>query len=154
MADRNNPKPLPIGILCIASFYMLGALVLITLLFVNSSQASETVAAAHGLAASPGPGFALMIAGLAFLLAYGLISLSRWGFWLAVAYSLYLCLISLFQDGPTFAWTGRAELQIPFGNFIWSAVVLIYLFMVRRRFFRPANPGSQLPPVKPIDFTT
>lgn len=139
--ERNMSRALPVGIILIASFYVLGAVVLIIMLFVNSVQASETIAVAHGLAPSTGPGFALMIAGVAFLLAYGLISLSRWGFWLAIAYSLYLCLVSLFNDGLIFAWTGRPELQIPFGNFLWSAAVLIYLFLVRKRFSRPVLQG-------------
>ena len=39
------------------------------------------------------------------------------------------------MGGLNFLWTGQVEMQIYFGNFLWSVLVVIYLFLVRRRFF-------------------
>jgi hypothetical protein len=75
------------------------------------------------------------VAALALVLAYSLARLSRWGFFLAIAYSLYLAGVSLIMGGLNFLWTGRPEMQIYFGDFLWSVLVVIYLFLVRRRFF-------------------
>jgi hypothetical protein len=126
---------LPIGILLIASFYVFGAFVLIINIFTNPVGVRETVARAHGFSSIIGVESALVVAVLALILAYGLIHLSRWGFILTFVYSLYLCAVSLVMGGLSFAWIGQPETQVYFGNLLWSALVIIYLLIVRRRFF-------------------
>jgi hypothetical protein len=39
------------------------------------------------------------------------------------------------MGGLNFLWTGQAEIQKSFGNLLWSVLVVIYLVLVRRRFF-------------------
>ena len=128
-------KRIPIGVLLIASFYVFGAFVLLIDIFTNPVGVRETIARAHGLSPIIGTEFVLVVAGLALVLAYGLICLSRWGFYLAIAYPLYLCLVSLVMGGLSFAWTGRPETQIYFGDFLYSTLVVIYLVIIRQRFF-------------------
>jgi hypothetical protein len=77
----------------------------------------------------------VFIAVLALVLAYGLVSLSRWGFFLTIVYSLYIAGVSLVMGGLNFLWTGQVDKLIFFGNFLWSALVLIYFFLMQRRFF-------------------
>jgi hypothetical protein len=137
-------KHLPLGIWLIASFYVFGALVILIALFIDGSNVREVIAAAHGLSPVIGAEFVLAIAALALILAYGLVSLSRWGFFLAIAYSVFLCANSLVQGGLSFAWTGQPQLQVAFGNLLWSAAVLIYLLVVRQRFFAPASAEPSL----------
>ncbi len=130
-------KHLPVGIWLIAAFYIFGALVLVIALFTNNSNVREVIAAAHGLSPNIGAEFVVAVAVLALVLAYGLVSLSRWGFFLAISYSLFLCVISLMSGGLSFAWTGQRALQIQFGNLLWSIAVLAYLLLVHRRFLSP-----------------
>lgn len=132
---KNSLKNVPVGILLIASFDVFGAFILLIGVFNNPIYVRETIARAHGLLPNIGVEVVLAVAALALILAYGLIRLSRWGFLLTVAYSLYICLINLFIGGPTFIWTLRPEKQISFGNFPFSALVIIYLFILRRQFF-------------------
>jgi len=130
-----NFKNVPAGVLFIAAFYILGALVLLVTVFTNPTGVSQDIAMAHGLSPIMGVEILVAVAALALVLAYGLICLSRWGFFLAIAYSLYLVGISLFMGGLSFLWTGQAEKQRYFGNILWSLLVLIYLLIVRSRFF-------------------
>ncbi len=133
----NIGKHLPLGLWLIVSFYVFGALVLVVSLFTNGSNVRQVIAAAHGLSPSADTGFVWAVAALALVLAYGLVSLSRWGFLLALGYSFLLCFVSLARGGLTFAWTGQPELQTYFGNLVWSGIVLIYLLSIRNRFLHP-----------------
>ncbi len=135
MPKKNAIKSLPLGVLFIAAFYVFGAAVLLMALLTNNSNVSEVVASAHGWSPNIGREYVLAIAALALILAYGSISLSRWGFVLAIAYPAFLCVISLMSGGLSFAWTAQPELQVHFGNLIWSGTVLVYLLTVRKRFF-------------------
>lgn len=129
-------RNIPIGILFIASFYVFGAFILLVSVYINPLGVRETIARAHGLSPIIGVEFVLVIAVLALTLAYGLIRLSPWGFYLAIVYSLYLCGVSLTMGGLRFAWAGQPDAQIYFGNFLWSALVVAYLIISRRDFFQ------------------
>jgi hypothetical protein len=131
---KNSLKNVPIGILLIASFYVFGAFILMIGVFNNPTGVRETVARAHGLLPSIGTEIALAVAALALLLAYGLIRVSRWGFILTISYSIFICLVNLISCSFDFTWTPSAEKQISFGNFLFSALVIIYLLIVRKRF--------------------
>lgn len=135
MKTQVSSKKIPIGVLLIAAFYIFGAFVLVASIFANPIGASQVIAKAHGLLPIMGVEILVAVVALALVLAYGLVSLSRWGFFLAIAYSLYLAGVSLVMGGLNFLWTGQVEFQIYFGNFLWSALVVIYLLLVRRRFF-------------------
>lgn len=131
-----KPKKLPIGVLLITSFYVFGALILFVNVFTNPVGVRETIARAHGLSPVIGLESVLVVAVLAFNLAYELIRLSCWGFLLTIGYSLYLYTVSLVMGGLSFAWTGQPETKIYFGNFLWSGLVVIYLFAARQHFFK------------------
>lgn len=135
MKTQVSLKRIPIGVLLIAAFYIFGAFVLVASIFANPIGASQVIAKAHGLSPIMGVEILVAVVALALVLAYSLVSLSRWGFFLAIAYSLYLAGISLVMGGLNFLWTGQAEMQIYFGNFLWSVLVVIYLLLVRHRFF-------------------
>ncbi len=130
----NNFRNIPLGVLLLAAFYMFGALVLLISIFINPVGVSKAIALAHALSPTMGTEVLLAVAALALVLAYGLISLSRWGFILTLAYSLYIGVVSLVMGGLSFAWIGQPEMQIYFGNLLWSALATIYLLTVRRRF--------------------
>ena len=118
----------PIGVLLIASFYILGAIVLVVLRFTNPEQAAVVIAERHGLPASTGSWILPMVAGIGLLIAFGLLSLSRWGFFLAIAYLLHFGTVNLYMSNA--AWV-----TVNCGNSIWSSLVIGYLILVRKRFF-------------------
>lgn len=132
--NTNKFKSIPAGILLIAAFYIFGALILLASIFTNPAGVSQVIAMAHGLSPIMDVEILMAVSALALILAYGLISLSRWGFFLALSYSLYIAGISLFMGGLNFIWTGQPKLQIYFGNFLWSLLIVIYLLIVRDRF--------------------
>ena len=135
-------KNIPLGVLLISAFYIFGALVLLISIFTNPIGVSQFIATAHGFSSNMGIEILMATTALAFVVAYGLISLSRWGFFLAIAYSFYLTGVSLFQGGLRFLWTGEAETQRFFGNLLWSLLVAIYLIIVRSRFINPQHSES------------
>lgn len=132
---------IPPGVLLIAAFYIFGAFVLLVSIFTNPVGASQAIARVHGLSAVMGVKVLVAIAALALVMAYGLISLSRWGFFLAISYLIYIASISLLMGGLSFLWTGQAELRITIGNFLWSLLAGIYLLIVRSSFLSPHSPG-------------
>ncbi len=118
----------PIGVLLIASFYILGAIVLVVLRFTNPEQVAVVIAERHGLPASTGPWILPLVAGIGLIIAFGLLSLSRWGFFLAIAYLLYFGTVNLYMSNT--AWV-----TVNCGNTIWSFLVICYLILARKRFF-------------------
>jgi len=139
---RKPLKNIPIGVLFIASFYVLGAFMLVIGILTNPNAVRETIARAHGFLPNVDVANVLFVAALALVLAYGLIRLSRWGFILTVSYSIYICLASLIVGGLDFTWTAQPEEQISFGNFLFSTLVIIYLLIKRKHFF-VAQPGGR-----------
>jgi hypothetical protein len=127
-------RHIPLGVVVIAAGYLFGALVLLLGTLTGWVDAREAIARAHGLPALAGNTFVILIALLALVMGYGLISLSRWGYFLTFAYSLYLAITSLAQGALRFAGGGDAEAQVYFGTLLWSALVMVYLLLRRRRF--------------------
>lgn len=118
---------IPFGLVLIVAFYMFGAVVLLILLFANPTQTSSAIAKVHGLPASTGSWILPLIAGLGLLIAYGLFSLSRWGYMLTMLYLAYFA--------TTSGWMlSRQTSAVYLGNLIWALFVIIYLILVRRRF--------------------
>jgi hypothetical protein len=118
---------IPFGLLLIAVFYTFGSVVLVILLFANPVQTSSVIAGVHGLSLSTGYWILPLIAGLALLIAYGLFSLSRWGYLLTILYLGYF--------GSVSASLLRTHGEVVYlGNLIWSISVILYLIVIRKRF--------------------
>jgi len=124
MKNRSNTS---MGVRLIALFYLAGAVVLLLSMFFNYADMSRQMAGMHGLPedwtlALP----AAVLLGL--VIAYGLYTLSGWGYVLTVVYLSYLGTTSYFLSVP--------EGDQPFlGNFFWSLLVLLYLLWKWRTFF-------------------
>ncbi len=129
----NRPQSVPIGVFLIASFYTFGAVVLLISLATNPVQVSRSIADVHGLAPIAGPWVLAVVAALALAIAYGLLSLARWGFFLTLAYLMVFGAINLVFASADSAWTVHA------GNALWAALVLLYLLFKRAAFL-----GQQL----------
>jgi hypothetical protein len=132
------PRRTPLGIHLIVVFYLFGAVVLLAGLFLNPAGVGATIATAHGLPPIIGAGLVPFVAVLALVMGYGLYAGSRWGFFLALAYLVYLGLVSLVQGGLNLAQSGEPVNPVFFGNTIWSVLVLVYL-LIRRRHFLDAH---------------
>ncbi len=126
--NKNKSTTTPIGVLLIAVFYILGAIALLILLLVNPQPAAVAIAMRHGLPPSTGNWILPVIAGVGLIIAYGLLSLSHWGFYLTIAYLLYFGIVNLYLSDAT--WV-----SVYCGDAIWSFLVIGYLILVRRRFF-------------------
>ena len=116
----------PLGVMLIAAFYTFGAIVLLVSSFTNPVGVSREIALAHGLPPTMGVEILLAVAALALAIAYGLFSLSRWGFFLTIAYLLYFGAANLLVTDSV--WTVHE------GNALWAVLVVIYLLVVRRHF--------------------
>lgn len=114
--------------LLISGFYVFGAAFLLVLYFINPELTASAIAERHGLPGSTGSWILPVIAGIGLIIAYGLLSLSRWGFFLTITYLLYFGMVNLYLSGST-----RAVIYC--GNAIWSILVIGYLILVRKRFF-------------------
>lgn len=141
-ALRSEHKPL--GVMLIAGFYAFGAIVLLFGLFINPTEVSRGIAERHGLLPIVGIAILPIVAALGLVIAYGLYSLSRWGFFVTIAYLIYFGGVSMALGGLNFALTSQEALQTYFGNLIWSVLVIIYLVIVRRRFLSPKDVGLPL----------
>lgn len=119
----------PLGVSLISYLYIFGAVVLIiTAIFFNPDANEFGIADRFGLPNFPEQPFRIILAVVSLIIIYGYIRLKRWGFWLMILYSFGLGLISYIL---LFSYN-----QQPFtGNFIWSVIVLIYTFYVRKSFF-------------------
>ena len=116
----------PLGVLLIAAFYTFGAIILLVSIFTNPVGVSRDIALAHGLSPTMGVEILVAVATLALVMAYGLFSLSRWGFFLTIAYLIYFGAVNLFLTDSM--WTMHE------GNVLWAVLVVIYLLVVRNRF--------------------
>jgi hypothetical protein len=135
MKKQISFKQIPIGVGIIAAFYIFGAFMLLASIYFNPLGISQAIDRAHGLSTGIGIEILVIVSGLALVLAYGLIRVSRWGYLLTIAYSLYLLVVSLVMGGLSFLWTGSPAQQVFFGSLLWSMIVVVYLLFVRRRFF-------------------
>lgn len=118
----------PLGVILIAGFYAFGACVLLVCMFTNPGEVSRQVATVQGLPTTIDLPILPLTTVLALLIAYGLFSLSTWGFYLTLLYALYVGSINLFL-------AGKQGLQPYLGNFLWSLIVIIYLLARHKIFF-------------------
>lgn len=132
---KNGIKNVPVGVFFIVAIYVFGALIILAWIFIDPVAVSSTIAKAHGFLPIMGIEVVLVVALLTLALAYGLVRLSRWGFILTIAYSLYMGFINLISASQALTWEIRPGNMLYFGNFIFSVLVIVYLLIVRRSFF-------------------
>jgi Na+/melibiose symporter-like transporter len=118
----------PLGIILIAGFYVFGAIVLLVSMFTMPEMVSRQIAERQGLPMNMGISVLLLTAIVALFIAYGLFSLSSWGFYLTLIYLIYFGGISFFLGGNT-------GIQPYLGNLLWSILVIMYLLFKRKSFF-------------------
>lgn len=123
----NSPRR-PLGILLIAGFYVFGAIVLLASMFTMPEVVSGQIAERQGLPINIGIGILPLTAILALFMAYGLFSLSSWGFYLTLIYLTYFGSIS-------FLLGGKSGIQPYLGNLLWSMLIIVYLLFKRKAFF-------------------
>ena len=117
----------PVGVILISGFYALGAIILFFFFVTDPLYASSLIAERHGLPSTTGSWILLIVGAIALLIAWGLFSLSRWGYIFTQVYQVYFGVVSLFLS--------RDQLKtIGLGNFIWSLLVIIYLLLIRKQF--------------------
>lgn len=127
--NATNRRPVRLGVQLIAAFYLFGAAVLLVSMFTNPFEVRNSIAAAHGLSPAAGKWIVPVVAGLALLIAHGLFTGSRWGFFLTLIYTLIFGTISL--------WLLLQNFEQPYiGNATWSFLVLFYLIANRQTFWR------------------
>lgn len=118
---------IPIGLLLIVVFYTFGAVVLLMFLFVDPVQTSSVISKVYGLPVPAGNWILPSIAVLGLLIAYGLFTLSRWGYLLTIAYLVYFGSVSVLL-------LRSHNEAVYLGNLLWSMFVVLYLLLKRRRF--------------------
>ena len=123
----NHPNR-PLGIILIAGFYVFGAIVLLVSMFTMPEAVSRQIAERQGLPINMGISVLLVTAILALFIAYGLFSLSSWGFYLTFIYLTYF-------GGISFLLGGKSGIQPYLGNLLWSILVIVYLLFKRKSFF-------------------
>jgi Na+/melibiose symporter-like transporter len=123
----NRPNR-PLGIILIAGFYVFGAIVLLVSMFTMPEAVSRQIAERQGLPVNIGISALLLTAILALFIAYGLFSLSSWGFYLTLIYLTYF-------GGISFLLGGKSGIQPYLGNLLWSILVIVYLLFKRKSFF-------------------
>lgn len=129
MIKTNPRRTPPLGVLLISAFYLFGAVVLLVGMFTNPLEVSRTIADAHGLPSAFDALILPAVVVLAVLIAYGLVTVSRWGFFLTVAYLAIFGLVSL--------WLTIGNMQQPYiGNATWSLLALVYLIVKRNSFLK------------------
>ncbi len=126
--DRITLSKIPLGVILISAFYIFGAAVLLIFWIVNPEPAASAMAIRHGLPAATGSWILAVVAAIGLLVAFGLLSLSRWGFWLTIVYSLYFLIVNRYMAGAR--WV-----SVYCGDAIWSFLVIGYLVLARKHFF-------------------
>lgn len=115
-----------LGLLVISSFYGLGVIALIIAMFFNREQVGIQIANVHGLPALAGFPIIALTCIVGILVAIGLYNMTRWGYWLTLAYMAYLLIV------PTILLGRDASL---FANLTWPLTVVVYLVLRRGQYF-------------------
>ena len=117
----------PVGIFLIAGFYLFGAIVLLLSIFTNPGGVSRAIADAHVLPRAADRVILPLVAGVARLIAFGLLVRAHWGYFLTIAYLTVFGGVSL--------WLMSQNMQQPYiGNSTWSGLALLYLIWKRSHF--------------------
>lgn len=109
----------PFGIYFIGGFQIFGALAILMTLSIPQYPAFNI---RFGVPFIPELWVKIIVVIVAFLLAYGYLKLTKWGYYGMLVYSILFCGISLFQ-----ALAGEPQ---PFlGNGIYAAIVVVYTLL-------------------------
>lgn len=120
-----------LGISIIAGFYIFGAIVLLyTVLFVDIKHERIGIATRIGLPFISEISARIGLIVLAVIMSYGLLKLSRWGFWLFICYSIYFFVISLILFI-------KISDNLFLGNMVSALFFLIYVYFKRDCFLKP-----------------
>lgn len=113
-----------IGIKLIGYFYIFGAIVLLMSFGVKQDI---PINVRFGISEIPEVLVRVFLIAFSFIMAFGYIKLTKWGYWTMIIYSILFLIISL---------NGISNLNAqPFiGNAIFSIIVLIYTFVNRELF--------------------
>ncbi len=119
----------PIGVTIISCLYIFAMAVLIFITFFYHQFKMNFGFAEHlGIPNFPEELLRVLLAIVTLVIIYGYMNLKTWGFWMMILYSIsfgiisYLILLSYNK-------------QLFIGNFIWSAIVLLYSLLVHKSFF-------------------
>ncbi|MBU3142553.1 hypothetical protein [Clostridium sp. CF012] len=119
-------KKRPLGITLIGYFYIFGAIVLIITLFTNATE-KYGIAVRVGLPNVPERLMKVLVSIIFLIIAYGYLKLKKWGWWLMIAYTIYLLVVSIILSN-------QYKQQLFYGNAQWSIIVLIYTLYKRSYF--------------------
>ncbi len=126
--DGTKLSKIPVGVILISAFYIFGATILLIFWIVNPEPVARAIAIRHGLPAATGSWILPVVAAIGLLVAFSLLSLSRWGFWLTIVYSLYFLIVNRYMSSAR--WV-----SVYCGDAIWSFLVIGYLVLARKHFF-------------------
>ena len=119
----------PIGVTLISYFYIFGITALIFTTFFFQQVANKIgLVDRFGIPDFPEELFRVLLAIVTLIVIYGYMNLKAWGFWLMVLYSISFGIVS-------YVILLSYNKQLFIGNFIWSAIVLIYSIMTHKSFF-------------------
>jgi uncharacterized membrane protein (DUF2068 family) len=122
-------KKRPMGITVIGYFYIIGAVMLLMSL---GTQQDIPFNIRFGVAFLPEMFVRIVVAVFSFIMAYGYLRLTKWGYWMMMIYSAMFLVISLKQMS-----TQNSQ---PFiGNAIFSAFVLLYSYSKRNLFVKKSE---------------
>ncbi len=133
VATSSSRTP-PLGVMLISGFYVFGAVALLIAMLTDPAEVSAAIAQRHGLSPEVGVAILPAVALLGLAIAYGLYTLSRWGFVLTIVYLTYFGVVSLANGALSWSASGQPLEAVALGNFTWSAVVIVYLLLNRGRF--------------------
>lgn len=115
-----------LGLVLISGSYGLGVIVLIVAMFLNREQVGIQIANVHGLPALAGFPILVLTCIVGILVAIGLHNMTRWGYWLTLAYMAYLLVVPSVLPGTDVSL---------FANLTWPLTVLVYLVLKRKKYF-------------------
>ncbi len=127
----------PWGLRAIAGFYVFGVVAIAAALLTNRAAIGEQLATVHGLPLSAGTPAILLTLAMGVLVALGLDSMRRWGYWLTLAYMGFLLVVPALT-------VGSRHISV-FANFVWPVLVILYLFRKRSWFDIGASRASNTP---------
>jgi len=116
----------PLGIILIGYFYVFGAFVLIATLFTNATQ-EFGIAVRFGVPNVPENIMRVLVIIISLIMAYGYLSLKKWGYWFMITYTIYFLVVSI-------NLSQQYKHQIFYGNVTFSIMVLLYTLSKRGYF--------------------
>lgn len=119
--EKNNR---PLFATFIGYFYIFGSIVILLTIFVKQDV---PINVRFGLENIPNVLVVPAVVIISSVMAYGYLKMTKWGYLLAVIYSiLFMCI--------SFTLMNNVGGQPFIGNAIWSIIVLVYTILIRKKF--------------------